>query len=349
MNHTDTQPMVSFIIPTLNAERTLRKCLASIENQEYPKEKIEIVFADGGSTDSTLEIIETFRQRSPIRYTVVKNELKTTEAGMVVGIDASSGQILGSVDSDNVLDGKDWLQKMLLPFQDEETFASEALYWAYHKDDALIDRYCALTGVNDPICLFLGNYDRWSYLTSRWTDMKLKQEIDRGDYLEVVLDEGNVPTMGANGFLIRKEALQAIHGKDNPYYFDIDAVAELVKKGFAKIGRPKVGVRHYYSNTIGTFIKKQNRRIRDYWYFKYHKKMRTYSYKLQSLQFIKFILYTLLVFPLYLQAIHGFRKKRDSAWFFHPLACWITLIVYSLGTVQSLINPKIADRTKWRQ
>ena len=36
-------PTVSIIIPTLNADRFLEGCLASIAKQDYPKEKIEII------------------------------------------------------------------------------------------------------------------------------------------------------------------------------------------------------------------------------------------------------------------------------------------------------------------
>ncbi|MBI5183738.1 MAG: glycosyltransferase [Nitrospinae bacterium] len=38
------------IIPTLNSARILRDCLDSVAIQDYPKEKIEIIIADGGST-----------------------------------------------------------------------------------------------------------------------------------------------------------------------------------------------------------------------------------------------------------------------------------------------------------
>lgn len=48
---------ISIIIPTLNSAKTLKDCLASIAMQDYPKDKIEIIIADGGSTDGTLEII----------------------------------------------------------------------------------------------------------------------------------------------------------------------------------------------------------------------------------------------------------------------------------------------------
>ena len=49
-------PSVTFIIPVLNAAGILENCLQSIRRQDYPLEKIEIILADGGSTDGTPEI-----------------------------------------------------------------------------------------------------------------------------------------------------------------------------------------------------------------------------------------------------------------------------------------------------
>ncbi|PIU41090.1 MAG: hypothetical protein COS99_07060 [Candidatus Omnitrophica bacterium CG07_land_8_20_14_0_80_42_15] len=339
-------PKISFIIPTLNSERTLEKCLKSIEVQSYPKEKIEIVIIDGGSTDKTLEIVAHFRGLSPVTYCLVPNPLKTGESGKAIGIDAATGELLAFVDSDNVLVGENWLKKMVLPLRDNTIFASEALRWEYAKEDSTIDRYCALTGINDPICLFLGNYDRLSYLTGKWTGLKVVSEIDKGDYLEVVLDETSVPTMGANGFLLRRHTLKEVNY--TPYYFDNDIVFELVKKGFTKIGRPKIGIRHYFCDNTKTYMRKQCRRIRDYFYFK-RKKMRTFEHKIKSFKFIKFVIYTLLVFPLLLQSARGFYKKRDRAWFFHPIACWVTFLVYSFATIQNIIDPGMLSREKWRQ
>jgi len=339
-------PVVSFIIPTLNSERTLEKCLASIEAQDYPRDRIELVISDAGSTDRTLSIIEKFRKLSAISYQLSANPLKTGEAGKAVAIDASKGEILAFVDSDNMLQGKDWLKKMVSPFEDKGIFASEVLYWHYDREDSVVDRYCALTGINDPICLFLGNYDRWSYLTGRWTGLELRSQTDKGGYLEVVLDSNNIPTMGANGFLIRKDILK--HANYKPYYFDIDVMFELVKKGYDRLARPKTSISHFFCDNIATYVRKQSRRIKDYFYFK-SKNMRSFEYKIKSFAFFRFILYTILIFPLFLQSLRGNSQKKDAAWFFHPLACWITLIVYAFATIQSLISPRMLSRGKWRQ
>ena len=54
-------PKISVIIPCRNEEKFIGKCLDSILNQDYPKEKMEVLVVDGMSEDRTREIIEKFK------------------------------------------------------------------------------------------------------------------------------------------------------------------------------------------------------------------------------------------------------------------------------------------------
>ena len=55
----DTLPLVNVVIPTKNSEKTLGKCLSSLSNQSYPKDKFKVIIIDD-STDSTPTIISSF-------------------------------------------------------------------------------------------------------------------------------------------------------------------------------------------------------------------------------------------------------------------------------------------------
>ena len=105
-------PSISVLIPTLNAARVLEKCLESIKKQDYPKEKIEIIIADGGSIDQTLAIARKYGAR------IFDNPLKTGEAGKAVALKEAKNQIVALIDSDNLLPQKNWLRKMVVPFTD---------------------------------------------------------------------------------------------------------------------------------------------------------------------------------------------------------------------------------------
>lgn len=331
-------PLVSITIPTYNSEKVLPLCLESVKNQDYPKDKIEIIIADGGSTDNTLEIAKKYTNK------IFHNPLRTGEAGKAVGVKEARNEIIALIDSDNILPTKDWLKKMVEPFEDLEIVGTEPLYYTHRKQDGYITRYCALLGMNDPLCLFLGNYDRYCYITNKWTELEVKEE-DNGNYLKIELNEKQLPTIGANGFLVRRELLEKCSVDE--YLFDIDVVYELVNQGHDKFAKVKIGIIHLFSGSIFTFIRKQRRRIKDYAYYK-KLNLRKYPWSsLSKLKLLKFIAYTILMLPLLIQILKGSLRKKDKAWLFHIIACWITLAVYTYGTIQNLFEVRPEDRSKW--
>src|SRR5256712_8896633 len=51
------KPMISFVIPVLNGERDISRCLGAIQRLHYPPEVYEVIVMDNGSTDRTRHII----------------------------------------------------------------------------------------------------------------------------------------------------------------------------------------------------------------------------------------------------------------------------------------------------
>ena len=130
---------LSIVIPVLNSERTLPECLAAIRAQTLRRDAYEIVVADAGSTDRTLEIA-----REMDVDVVTGNPLKTGEAGKTAGIKAASGDIVALVDSDNILPDPSWLERLLAPFADPEVIATEPLEYTSRPQDPALTRYFAL-------------------------------------------------------------------------------------------------------------------------------------------------------------------------------------------------------------
>ena len=322
-------PSISIVIPTYNSERTLAQCLESIARQDYPREKIEIIIADGGSKDKTLEIAEKFEVDK-----MLHNPLRTGEAGKAVGVEAAKNEIILLQDSDNILNERRWLRRMVEPFKDPGIVGAEPLYYTYRKEDSLITRYCALLGMNDPICLYLGNYDRYSYVTGKWTELLVKTR-DNGSFLLLGLNERNIPTIGANGFLVRAEALRRVDYK--PYFFDIDVVCQLIRMRQNSFAKVKIGIVHLFANNVRAFTRKTHRRIRDYLFYE-KQKMRKYPWRrLSRVRILKFPLYTLLMIPIIRDSVKGYKKMPDKAWLFHPIACWIVFLTYGLIYASSLL------------
>lgn len=320
-------PTVSVVIPTYNSESTLSQCLESIATQDYPKDRIEVIVADGGSKDRTLEIADRYGVDK-----VLKNPLRTGEAGKAVGTRAAKNEIVAFIDSDNVLPSRDWLRRMVEAFGDPSIVGAEPLCYTWRPRDPVPTRYCALIGMNDPLCLRLGNYERYSNVTGRWTDLPVKTS-DRGDYLLVELSESSVPTIGANGFLVRRETLDEVSYED--YLFDIDVVPELVRKGHSRYAKVKIGIVHLFADSTGKFLRKTLRRIRDYLYYQRHG-LRRYPWHASRLGILRFVLATLALIPLAKDIVRGYRRKPDVAWLFHFIGCWLTIMVYGMVVLTSI-------------
>jgi hypothetical protein len=212
------------------------------------------------------------------------------------------------------------------------------------RSDSLVDRYCALAGVNDPLCLFMGNYDKYSSFTGRWTGLRLN-EVDCGDYVDFSLDQP-LPTIGANGTVYRRSALEWFDGR---YFMDID-VPYLLAQRFpqSRFAKVRTSIRHLFCATTQQFKMKQTRRIRDF-FSKAHQpeEGRIYPWHLYTAKGVtQFSIATLTVVPLLMQALRAYKTSSDPAAFVHPLACWMTLYIYAINFLFG--RGKSLSRENWQ-
>jgi glycosyltransferase involved in cell wall biosynthesis len=335
-------PTVTFIIATLNSGSVLINCLQSIKDQNYPSTKINIFIIDGGSTDSTLKIAKLYQAK-------VFHTTQNRRISQSIGYWQSQHRFYCLIDSDNILPDPDWLNTMLFPLISDNTIiGSEPWSFTYRKNGGFIERYCSLTGVNDPFTLIAKNYDRQNTLSGNWTGLNLNI-VDHQYYQSIRLVQGSsLPTIGANGTIYRTNFLKK-YFSDN-YFFDIDFIPNTLSKlktlVFAKV---KVGIVHTYcESSITKFYKKQLRRATDLYI--YHHQRTDLLIKKHTLPSLYFTLYVISVLPVIYDTIRGYTKKPDMAWFFHPLACIITLYVYGIQTIKyklGLLKP--LNRKKWHQ
>lgn len=87
---------MSVIVPNYNYSQYLGDCLNAILNQNYSN--LEIIFVDDGSTDISVTIAESFRQR----VKVVVQEHQGVNAARNLGIKNSTGAYVAFCDSDDV-------------------------------------------------------------------------------------------------------------------------------------------------------------------------------------------------------------------------------------------------------
>jgi glycosyltransferase involved in cell wall biosynthesis len=94
-------PKVSVVVCSCNGARTLRECLASLEQLNYPD--YEVILVDDGSTDDTQAIAADFP-----RVRNIRQENRGLSVARNVGAEAAQGEIVAYTDSDCVAD-PEWL------------------------------------------------------------------------------------------------------------------------------------------------------------------------------------------------------------------------------------------------
>ena len=112
LNMDSNLPFTSLIVPALNEEQNIRKCLVSLLNLDYPPERLEILVVDNGSTDRTAEIVKSF----PVQY--IREERRGSPFARNAGIRASQGEIVASTDADCIV-SRGWLRELARVFDEE--------------------------------------------------------------------------------------------------------------------------------------------------------------------------------------------------------------------------------------
>ena len=93
-------PLVSIIIPCYNEQATIRLLLEAIYQQTFPRENLEVIIADGLSTDRTRIEIATFQEKNPdLVIRVVDNPKKIIPAALNRGLEVANGLYIVRLDA----------------------------------------------------------------------------------------------------------------------------------------------------------------------------------------------------------------------------------------------------------
>lgn len=114
---TDWKPKISVVIPVYNESAYLKKSLDSILSLDYPKDKLEIIVVDDGSTDKSYDIAKSFKQIKAFRK---PNGGKG--AALNHGIKKATGELIATMDADSYL-ARNIIAELLPFFDDPEVMA----------------------------------------------------------------------------------------------------------------------------------------------------------------------------------------------------------------------------------
>lgn len=90
--------MIAIIIPTLNEERFIEKCLDSVRQQTFPFEEMDVMVVDGGSKDLTQDIVKRYSLRYP-NVRLLVNPKKIQSAAFNLGFQNTDAEIVIRLDA----------------------------------------------------------------------------------------------------------------------------------------------------------------------------------------------------------------------------------------------------------
>jgi hyaluronan synthase len=119
---TNYHPEVTIIVPVKNDEEIIKKTIDHCYGGTYPKEKVEVIVINDGSTDGTLDRIYESKEKYPQLQVVNFPENKGKRDAMAVGARMAKGEILVYIDSDSLI-AKESLHYMVQGFSDPKVGA----------------------------------------------------------------------------------------------------------------------------------------------------------------------------------------------------------------------------------
>lgn len=110
-------PVISFIIPAHNEEEVIERKLKNTQSLNYPKDHLEVIVVDDGSTDNTLSILKEIKGSWFPELRIFSQSRQGKSAAENKGLRNSKGELIVTSDADVPLNS-DALRFMIENFQD---------------------------------------------------------------------------------------------------------------------------------------------------------------------------------------------------------------------------------------
>ncbi|MCL4416166.1 MAG: glycosyltransferase family 2 protein [Actinobacteria bacterium] len=233
-------PLISIIIVNLNGKDYLNTCLDSIKNLNYPKDKLEIIIVDNGSTDDSVQ----FLAGSYPEVKVIRNDFnKGFAVANNQGARAANGEYVAFLNNDTKVD-VNWLTELLKPvYKDAEVVCAGSKVLSM--DGKTIDFVGGMVN-------FEGKGFQIDYGLDRQKDI-----YDENKYL---------PFVNGGAMLVNRQVFLDAGGFDEDffaYYEDVDFGWRLWVLGYRVIFAPKSIVYHVHHGTSKIFSEDKLRFLKE--------------------------------------------------------------------------------------
>lgn len=141
------EPSVTFVVPAKNEEGNIAETIRRFAEVEYPRNKIEVVAINDGSTDGTLEEMRRVAREIEVvvrRVDVVNFSVnKGKRAAMAEGVKRAEHDIVIFVDSDSFVEAKS-VRNLVSYFADSEVGAVSGHTDVWNRDENLLTQMQAI-------------------------------------------------------------------------------------------------------------------------------------------------------------------------------------------------------------
>ncbi|MEM2141528.1 glycosyltransferase family 2 protein [Nitrososphaera sp.] len=312
MNESTNLPTVTFGIPVLNAEEFLDRCLSSIMSQDYPKDKLEVIIADGGSTDSTLEIARRHGA------TIVHNQKKLADFGIKLAAKQCGGEVLVIFAADNELGSKDWVRTIASAYRERPELACIWCDMVAGSDDPPINRYYEMIK-SDPLMYSINKNLKDHYLATTHPE-----RIGGHNFYFFKVEPSRPLVWGANGLSYRTDFVRHIIAVDE-FVGDNDVFQIMVEEGHNLVGfSPTLKVLHHHLKSLSHWAAKWNRNYQQHMVAQLESRNMGWAiagnFKAKA---ALWLIYSLIPVFSSVHAVCLAVKDRNRYWLYHPLASFM--------------------------
>lgn len=330
-----SRPSFTFVLPALNASGPLfERALSSIRSQEYPAELVEILVADGGSTDDTRAVAMRHGAR------VIENPNRLAEWGVKEGVLEAAGEIVVVFAADNELVGADWLSHVAGRFQTDQRTAAVFGRLVSGPDDAPLNKYIELIQ-SEPLNWFLNrNLER--YLAGRNPD-------DDG-FVGFDVDPLRPLVWGANGLAVRTDWARPIWERPG-YVADVDAFHRMIQAGHTRVAyRPGPYCFHHQVVGLGDLRRKWLRNSQQHLVHQAETRdldwVHVPGFRRRA---VLWLVYSLLPPISAADALRRAARDRSAYWLYHPAATFLQAATYAQALVSSGAGRRLLSRSLLRR
>ena len=314
-------PKISFLTPVFNEGHQIEDYLKNVRDQDYPQDLIEIIIADGGCTDNTIEIAKKYDCK------IIDNPEKFAEPGLVKCEETAKGDLFVVMAADNRMPRRNWLKLMSRPFMEDENIWAAYTHIEASDNDNSFNRYYSLLHVEPFTWFVYGDAANPKYFN------RVYETIEKKDGYEVYKFTAKThPLLAfAQGFVFRRQFKRKPENRGD----DILPFIQLIEDGRKLAYVPDAGVLHLHLKNYEHYMKKYQWRIRNSLYENnvgFDNRAKYLSFSRRVRKYLWLVYGCSVIGPIF-NSIFWFFRDREKCWFWHVPACvgLSYLIVFELA------------------